>query len=244
MLINEEHVEISDHDGKAALLWTTFKERMGQSDKTSMKFNLREMYGQSLDAESLASLESPFSEKQIQDVIDDLPNDKSPGPDGFNNEFIKSCWSIIAKDVKELIQDFYDEKVALESINSSYITLIHRGDNTVSTNDFRPISLLNSVLKIITKLLANRLQKVILKLVHNNQYGFLKKRSIQDYLGWAFEYLIQCHKSKEVILILILDFEKAFDKIERAAIIDILKARGFGEKWIKWMEMLLGSGTS
>jgi hypothetical protein len=91
MLINEEHVEISDHDGKAALLWTTFKERLGQSDKTSMKFNPREMYGQSLDAESLASLESPFSEKQIQDVIDDLPNDKSPGPDGFNNEFIKSC---------------------------------------------------------------------------------------------------------------------------------------------------------
>jgi hypothetical protein len=49
------------------------------------------MYGQSLDSESLAALESPFSEKEIQDVIDDLPNDKSPGPDGFNNEFIKSC---------------------------------------------------------------------------------------------------------------------------------------------------------
>jgi hypothetical protein len=49
MLLNDEQVEISDHDGKAALLWKTFKERMGQSDKTSMKFNLREMYGQSLD---------------------------------------------------------------------------------------------------------------------------------------------------------------------------------------------------
>jgi hypothetical protein len=49
------------------------------------------MYGQSLDSESLATLESPLSEKDIQDVIDDLPNEKSPGPDGFNNEFIKSC---------------------------------------------------------------------------------------------------------------------------------------------------------
>jgi hypothetical protein len=56
-----------------------------------------------LDPDSLDALESPFSDKEMQDVIDDLPNDKSPGPDGFNNEFIKSCWSIIAKDVKELI---------------------------------------------------------------------------------------------------------------------------------------------
>jgi hypothetical protein len=244
MLLNEEHVEISDHDGKVALIWKTFKERMGQSDKTSMKFNLGEMYGQSLDSETLTTLESPFSEKEMQDVINDFPNDKSPGPDGFNNEFIKSCWPIIAKDVKDLIQDFYDEKVTLESINSSFITLIPKGDNPVSANDFRPISLLNSVLKIITKLLANRLQKVILKLVHNNQYGFLKKRSIQDCLGWAFEYLFQCHKSKEEILILKLDFEKAFDKIEHAAIIEILKARGLGEKWIKWIEMILGSGSS
>jgi hypothetical protein len=73
MLINEEQVEISDDEGKAALLWKAFKERMGQSDQTSMKFNLREIYGESLDAESLASLESPFSEKEIQDVIEDLP---------------------------------------------------------------------------------------------------------------------------------------------------------------------------
>jgi retron-type reverse transcriptase len=83
-----------------------------------------------------------------------------------------------------------------------------------------------------------------LKLVHSNQYGFLKKRSIQDCLGWAFEYLFQCHKSKEEIFILKLDFEKAFDKIEHAAIIEILKARGFCEKWIKWIEMILGSGSS
>jgi hypothetical protein len=135
-------------------------------------------------------------------------------------------------------------KKSLESINSSFITLIPKCDNPITANDFRPISLLNSVLKIITKLLANRLQKIILKVVHKNQYGFLKERSIQDCLGWAFEYLFQCHKSKKEILILKLDFEKDFDKIEHSTILSLLQARGFGRKWMHWIELILCSGSS
>jgi hypothetical protein len=116
----------------------------------------------------LDNLEIPFSDKEIEETIKQLPNEKSPGPDGFNNEFIKACWPIIGSDIKCLIQDFFDEKINLENINASLITLIPKSESPSSANDFRHISLLNSVLKILTKLLANRLQKVILKLVHKN----------------------------------------------------------------------------
>jgi hypothetical protein len=133
-------------------------------------------------------MKEAFYDKEIQDVIKQLPNDKSSGPDGFNNEFIKSCWQIISEDVKQLIRDFFEGKINLESINSSFITLIPKTDSPSSASDFRPISLLNSVMKIITNLLAKRLQGIILDLVHKNQYGFLSKRSIQDCLGWAYEY--------------------------------------------------------
>src|SRR4051812_13406476 len=105
---------------------------------------------------------------------------KAPGPDGFNGAFIKKFWNIICQDFYRLIADFHVGQVSLQSINASFITLIPKTNAPTAANDFRPISLLNCTIKIITKLLANILQEVILQLVHTNQYGFLKKRSIQD----------------------------------------------------------------
>ena len=108
-----------------------------------------------------------------------MPADKAPGPDGFNSQFLKTCWHIIKEDIYQLCHDFHEEKLNLESINMGYITLIPKVGSPETVNEYRPITLLNSCLKLITKVLANRLQKVILKIVHKNQYGFLKGRTIQ-----------------------------------------------------------------
>jgi hypothetical protein len=243
VLVNGNLAEITDHDGKVDILWKAFIERMGKTDSPNMQFDLQDIYGEGMDSETSAQLEAPFTDKEIDDIIKDLPNDESPGPECFNNEFFKSYWQIIGKDVKYLIKKLYEGNFNMESINSSFITLIPKVDSPILPSDFRPISLLNTVLKIITKLLANRLRKIILQLVHKNQHGFLKQRSIH-YLGKEFKYLFRCHKSKEEIVILKLNFEKAFDKIEHSTILDILRARGFGERWIKWINLILGTGTS
>ncbi|XP_071685170.1 uncharacterized protein [Lolium perenne] len=100
VLQNSDQVEIADHEGKAAILWQAFKNRMGQSDNPAMQFNLQDFIESTVSEDMNNMLQAPFSDKEIEDVIKHLPNDKSPGPDGFNNEFIKNCWSIIAPDAK------------------------------------------------------------------------------------------------------------------------------------------------
>lgn len=188
-LIQDEFgTEHTDHHAKVALLWKAFKDRLGKSQVTS---NLLHLHNTIHKLNNLDVLEAPFSKKEIDDVIKDLPADKAPGPDGFNGAFIKACWHIIAHYFYNLINDFYHGKVNLQS-NASFITLIPKKETPLNANDFRPISLLNCSIKLITKLLANRLQKVIVKLVHHNQYGFIKNRTIQDCLAWEFEYLHQC----------------------------------------------------
>jgi retron-type reverse transcriptase len=129
-------------------------------------------------------------------------------------------------------------------MNGSYITLIPKIDNLFKVGDFRPISLLNNNVKLLAKLLANRLQRVILRVVHQNQYGFIKGRNIQDCLAWSFEYLHLCHKSRKELIILKRDFEKAFDKVEHEVIIQVLQHKGFPLKWLKWIRDILASGTS
>ena len=105
----------------------------------------------------------------------DFPIDKAPGPDGFNGFFVKKTLHIIRDDLYKLCTDFYDHIADLKSINHSYITLVPKKDNPETVNDFRPISLLNTSMKIITKILANRLQREMPKVVHENQYGFIKE---------------------------------------------------------------------
>jgi hypothetical protein len=114
----------------------------------------------------------------------------------------------------------------------------------VDVNDFRPISLTNVSLKFLTKLAANRLQNKILSCIHKNQYGFLRTQSIQDCLAWSFEYLHLCHISKKPIIILKLDFAKAFDTIEHEAIVQVMTHMGFPQLWLDWIREILSIGTS
>jgi hypothetical protein len=232
---------ITGHSEKAALLWEAYKERMGKTDNPTMLFDIPSLVASFPD---LQGLTETFTTEEIDYVVKRMPSDKAPGSDGFNGMFLKKCWHIVKADFYKLCHDFFEGNINLQSVNSSFITLVPKNNNPVKVADYRPISLINIAVKIITKLMANRLQPHLLTTVHQNQYGFIKSRAIQDCLAWSYEYLFQCHKSKKELVILKLDFEKAFDMVEHQAILAMLQGLGFPAKWIHWVHLILQSGTS
>jgi len=140
--------------------------------------------------------------------------------------------------------EFFENKVNLAAINSSYIVLVPKISSPITASDFRPISLLNCCVKLLTKLLTERLQLIILKIIHKNKYSFIRSRTIQDCLAWSFEYIHQCQQSKRKIVIVKLDFAKAFDTIEHYVILEMLEKLNFPPKWISWVATILSSGTT
>jgi hypothetical protein len=166
---------VDSHEEKAAAFLSSFKGRMGVSQTPDICFDLAELFQR---VDGLEDVSSPFTKEEIDKVIKSIPVDKAPGPDGFNGMFLKVCWDIIGLDFYKLCEELWEGKISLHSLNNSLITLIPKNLTPESVNDYRPISLLNCVLKVLTKIIAVRLQKWILKVVHRNQYGFIKGRNI------------------------------------------------------------------
>lgn len=125
---------------------------------------------------NLEALDSPFSADEVRNTIISLPLDKAPGPDRFTGRFYKVCWSTIKFDVMAAISCVWARKFAnMNYLNSAYIALILKVEGADKVKDFRPISLIHSFAKLMSKLLANRLAGQLQHLVSPNQSAFIKK---------------------------------------------------------------------
>jgi hypothetical protein len=130
----------STHEGKAELLFDSYKERLGQVAPTSNSFDMASLLASSVD---LSFLEEPFTPKEIDDVVKEFPCNKSPGPNGFNAEFFRKCWTVIKKDLYYLCNQFHQGDLCWQIINNCFITLVPKKQDAATTNDDRSISLLN-----------------------------------------------------------------------------------------------------
>lgn len=142
-----------------------------------------------------------------------MGQNKAPVPDGFTSEFFKSCWSTIKEDLMNLINDFHMYSSIDWRFNCSFLTLIPKKEDSCTPKDFRPLSLIGSVYKILSKFLAERLKKVMPELISDFQGAFIHNKQILDGVLIANECVDNRLKSKKPGILCKIDMEKAFDNV-------------------------------
>ncbi|GJZ17183.1 RNA-directed DNA polymerase, eukaryota [Tanacetum coccineum] len=186
-------------------------------------------------------LERTITYEEIKRAVWDCGINKSPGPDGFTFEFFRRYWNVIDIDVVEAVLQFFSLSKFPRGCNPSFITLISKMQDAKVVKDFCPISLIGSMHKIISKILANRLSMVISDLVSDVQSAFVSNRQILDGPFILNELISWCKHNKIKAMIFRVDFEKAFDLVSWDYLDDVLNKFGFGVKWRGWIQGCLNS---
>lgn len=182
--------------------------------------------------------------KNILEAIRALPKGKALGHDGVPMEFFHE----LAEEVALSLLSAFTEMLSIGStsafINKGFITLIPKAGDRAKLGNWRPITLLGSVYKILAKTLAGRISSALTNVIKPNQTGFVEGRSILDNIFMAQEALGWVEESEQDLVLLLLDFEKAFDRIEWGFLFTTLTRLGFSDKWVRWVASLYQDTTS
>lgn len=193
----------------------------------------------------LSALEVPFTEEEVWLAISDIPNDKALGPDGFTGRFYNTAWPIIKVDVMNAFNTFWElDTRSFILINDAYMILLRKTDQPVEIRDYRPISLIHSFGKLVTKCLAKRLGTVLDNLVRQNQTAFIKGRCILDNFHSVRLSCKAIHAKRTPCVLLKIDIAKAFDSIAWTFLLEVLAHMGFGQRWRDWISCILSTAST
>ncbi|GJU48131.1 RNA-directed DNA polymerase, eukaryota, reverse transcriptase zinc-binding domain protein [Tanacetum coccineum] len=151
---------------------------------------------------------------------------------------------MMKNDIFDFVQEFVTSGNILIRCNSSFITLIPKVTSLILCKDYRPISLIGLQYKIIAKLLANRIAKVIEGVISVEQSAFIKGRQILDGPLVVNEVIEWYKKRKKKGLVFKVDFDKAYDSVSWDYILNVMVCMGFPAKWLNWIKGCLSSSRA
>ncbi|GKV48276.1 hypothetical protein SLEP1_g55098 [Rubroshorea leprosula] len=186
-------------------------------------------------------LTQPFTEDEVKLVVWSCDSSKAPGLDGFSFGLLKNEWEVIKVDVMKFLTDFHKNGRLVRGSNASFLVLIPKTENPQGIKEYRPISLIGCPYKILAKLLANRLSKVLSTIIGETQSAFIKGRQLLNGVMVTNEAIEGMRKKKSKGFIFKIDFEKAYDNVSWSFLDYMMERMGFNKVWRGWISECLKS---
>ncbi|KAL0804295.1 hypothetical protein Bca101_096785 [Brassica carinata] len=194
------------------------------------------------EASASVKLSAIPTDEEIRSTLFSLPKNKAPGPDGFSVEFFTSAWDLVGKDVISAVKSFFTTSVLPRQVNATVISLIPKVPGADKLSDFRPISLCNTVYKVISKIIASRLQDLTPDIVQRNQVGFVKGRILSENVLLASELVSDFNKEGTVTRgCLQIDITKAYDNVDWRFLFNVLEALELPQNLRNWVRVCVSS---
>lgn len=163
------------------------------------------------------------------------PN-KASGPDGLASGFFRASWDIIGQEVIVSITNFFSSSFLPSSTNATILSLVPKRPRASQITDYRPISCLNTVYKVISRLLVSRLKPILPEFIVPNQTAFVKDRLLVENIVLASELIHGYHKKGGVKRITIkVDIAKAFDTLSWDFLFHYLQGLNVPHLYIQWL---------
>ena len=181
------------------------------------------------------SCEGLFSREELFSALQGLQTGKSPGSDGLPPEFYLAFFEDLNEPLLNVLNECFHAGVLTDSQRESHLRLTFKKDDKRQAKNWRPISLLNADYKVASKIITERLKLVMGSIVHQDQTCGVVGRTIFSNLQLVRDTLDMINKTNETGILLSLDQEKAFDRVDHAFLIRTLTKFGFGPSFCQWV---------
>ncbi|WOH11480.1 hypothetical protein DCAR_0830967 [Daucus carota subsp. sativus] len=170
--------------------------------------------------------------------------DKASGPDGFNPAFYQIYWDIVHVDLVQFCRNFMQTGELPAGVNNARVCLIPKVKEPKTMGDLRPISLCNLLVQILSKIMANRIKKILGSIVSDRQSAFIEGRLLTDNALIAFEinhYMQRKRQGRIGVAGVKLDISKAYDRLEWSFVRNMMEKFGFSGVWIDRVMQFISS---